>query len=59
MLFFNIWQARQMFLGEMASLEVILKTQTLRVPKPIKVVELPGDNTVQVMEHLEIKSLHR
>ncbi|KAF2976963.1 hypothetical protein EK904_009318 [Melospiza melodia maxima] len=49
----------QMFLGEMASLEAILKTQTVRVPKPIKVVELPGDNTVEVMEHLEMKSLHR
>lgn len=47
-----------MFLGETASLEAILKTQT-RVPKPIKVVELPGDNTVLVMEHLEMKSLNR
>ncbi|TRZ06204.1 hypothetical protein HGM15179_020904, partial [Zosterops borbonicus] len=59
MFFFNIWQARRMFLGEMASLEAILKTQTARVPKPIKVVELPGDNTVLVMEHLEMKSLNR
>ncbi|NWH92826.1 KT3K kinase, partial [Aegithalos caudatus] len=52
-------EARRMFLGEMASLETILKTQTARVPKPIKVVELPGDNTVLVMEHLEMKSLKR
>lgn len=48
-----------MFLGEMASLEAILKTQTVRVRKPIKVVELPGDNTVLVMEHLEMKTLNR
>ncbi|KAI1239667.1 hypothetical protein IHE44_0011091 [Lamprotornis superbus] len=52
-------RARRMFLGEVASLEAILKTQTVRVPKPIKVVELPGDNTVLVMEHLEMKSLNR
>nr|XP_031363181.1 ketosamine-3-kinase-like [Lonchura striata domestica] len=52
-------EARRMFLGEMASLEAILKTQTVRVPKPIKAVELPGDNTVLVMEHLEMKSLNR
>ncbi|XP_041265614.1 ketosamine-3-kinase-like [Onychostruthus taczanowskii] len=52
-------QARRMFLREMASLEAILKTQTVRVPKPIKVVELPGDNTVLVMAHVEMKSLHR
>ncbi|XP_041567256.2 ketosamine-3-kinase-like [Taeniopygia guttata] len=51
--------ARRMFLGEMASLEAILKTQTVRVPKPIKAVELPGDNTVLVMEHLEMKRLNR
>uniref|UniRef100_A0A8C3Q821 protein-ribulosamine 3-kinase n=1 Tax=Geospiza parvula TaxID=87175 RepID=A0A8C3Q821_GEOPR len=37
--------------------QAILKTQTVRVPKPIKTVELPGDNTVLVMEHLEMKSL--
>ncbi|CAN8220588.1 unnamed protein product [Coccothraustes coccothraustes] len=49
----------RMFLGEMASLEAILKTQTVRLPKPIKVVELPGDNTVLVIEHWEIRSLHR
>ncbi|NXB60260.1 KT3K kinase, partial [Struthidea cinerea] len=52
-------EARRMFEGEMASLEAILKTQTVRVPKPIKVVELPGDNTVLVMEHLEMKTLNR
>ncbi|KAM7025513.1 ketosamine-3-kinase-like [Acridotheres tristis] len=52
-------EARRMFLGEVASLEAILKTRTVRVPKPIKVVELPEDNTVLVMEHLEMKSLNR
>ncbi|KAM4878541.1 LOW QUALITY PROTEIN: ketosamine-3-kinase-like [Sylvia borin] len=51
----RVTEARRMFLGEMANLEAILKMQRARVPKPIKVVELPGDNTVLVMEHLEIK----
>ncbi|XP_032942426.1 ketosamine-3-kinase-like [Catharus ustulatus] len=51
-------RARRMFLGGIASLEAILKTQTVRVPKPIKVVELPASNTVLVMEHLKMKSLN-
>uniref|UniRef100_U3JZJ4 protein-ribulosamine 3-kinase n=1 Tax=Ficedula albicollis TaxID=59894 RepID=U3JZJ4_FICAL len=54
-----VWQQEREKWQEMASLEAILKTQAVRVPKPIKVVELPGDNTVLVMEHLEIKSLNR
>ncbi|NXY21404.1 KT3K kinase, partial [Atrichornis clamosus] len=52
-------EARRMFVGEMVSLEAILKTQTVKVPKPIRVVDLPGGNTVLVMEHLEMKSLNR
>ncbi|NXN79114.1 KT3K kinase, partial [Bombycilla garrulus] len=52
-------EARRMFLGEMASLEAILKTQTIKVPKPIKIVEVPGDDTVLVMEHMEMKNLNR
>lgn len=54
-----LWQARRMFEGEMASLEAILKTQTIKVPKPIKVIELPGVSTLFVMEHLEMRGLNR
>lgn len=43
----------------MASLEAILKTQTLKVPKPIKVIDLPGGSTLFVMEHLEMRGLNR
>uniref|UniRef100_A0A8C3PN18 protein-ribulosamine 3-kinase n=1 Tax=Calidris pygmaea TaxID=425635 RepID=A0A8C3PN18_9CHAR len=52
-------EARRMFEGEMASLETILKTQTIKVPKPIKVIDLPGGNTLFVMEHLEMRGLNR
>ncbi|XP_019398256.1 PREDICTED: ketosamine-3-kinase-like isoform X3 [Crocodylus porosus] len=48
-----------MFEGEMASLEALLKTQTIKVPKPIKVIDLPGGTTLFVMEHLEMKGLNR
>lgn len=59
MLSFNIWQARRMFEGEMASLEAILKTGTIKVPKPIKVIDLPGGSTAFVMEHLDMRGLSR
>nr|XP_033817244.1 ketosamine-3-kinase-like [Geotrypetes seraphini] len=52
-------EARRMFEGEMASLESILQTATVRVPKPIKVIDLPGGGSVFVMEHMEMKSLNR
>ncbi|XP_014809529.1 PREDICTED: ketosamine-3-kinase-like isoform X2 [Calidris pugnax] len=52
-------EARRMFEGEMASLEALLKTQTIKVPKPIKVIDLPGGNTLFVMEHLEMRGLNR
>ncbi|XP_059588167.1 ketosamine-3-kinase isoform X2 [Alligator mississippiensis] len=52
-------RARRMFEGEMASLEALLKTQTIKVPKPIKVIDLPGGTTLFVMEHLEMKGLNR
>ncbi|XP_075375008.1 ketosamine-3-kinase-like isoform X3 [Mycteria americana] len=52
-------EARRMFEGEMASLEAILKTQTIKVPKPIKVIDLPGGSTLFVMEHLEMRGLNR
>ncbi|NXS01685.1 KT3K kinase, partial [Oxylabes madagascariensis] len=52
-------EARRMFEGEMASLEAIWKTQTIKVPKPIKVIDLPGGSTAFVMEHLEMGGLNR
>ncbi|CAI8023207.1 Fructosamine-3-kinase [Geodia barretti] len=50
-------EAEVMFKGEAASLEAILKTDTLRVPKPVKVAEYPGGGWVLVTEHLNIGSL--
>ncbi|RLV90221.1 hypothetical protein DV515_00014530 [Chloebia gouldiae] len=52
-------EARRMFEGEMASLEAILKTEMIKVPKPIKVIDLPGGSTVFVMEHLEMRDVNR
>jgi fructosamine-3-kinase len=52
-------QARQMFEGEMASLEALRNTGLVRVPKPMKVIDLPGGGAVFVMEHLKMKSLSR
>uniref|UniRef100_A0A8D0GPH0 protein-ribulosamine 3-kinase n=1 Tax=Sphenodon punctatus TaxID=8508 RepID=A0A8D0GPH0_SPHPU len=52
-------QARTMFEGEMASLEAILQTNTLRVPKPMKVIDLPGGGALFVMEYLKMKSLNK
>nr|XP_025043784.1 ketosamine-3-kinase isoform X3 [Pelodiscus sinensis] len=52
-------QARRMFEGEMESLSAILQTQTVKVPKPIKVIDVPGGSTLFVMEHLEMRSLNR
>uniref|UniRef100_A0A4X1U0T8 protein-ribulosamine 3-kinase n=1 Tax=Sus scrofa TaxID=9823 RepID=A0A4X1U0T8_PIG len=50
-------QARRMFEGELASLTAILKTGTVRVPKPIKVLDAPGGGSLLVMEHLDMRSL--
>ncbi|KAG6932030.1 fructosamine 3 kinase [Chelydra serpentina] len=52
-------QARKMFEGEMASLEAIQKTNTLRVPQPIKVIDLPGEGAMFVMEYLKMKNLNK
>ncbi|XP_048411507.1 ketosamine-3-kinase [Stegostoma tigrinum] len=52
-------QAKTMFDGEMASLEAILKTNTVKVPKPIKVISLSDGGAVFVMEHLDIHGLSR
>ncbi|VFV26973.1 fructosamine-3-kinase-like isoform [Lynx pardinus] len=50
-------QARQMFQGEMASLEALQATGLVRVPRPIKVIDLPGGGAAFVMEHLKMRSL--
>lgn len=52
-------QARQMFEGEMASLEALQTTGLVRVPRPIKVIDLPGGGAAFVMEHLKMRSLSR
>lgn len=48
-----------MFDGEMASLTAILQTKTVKVPKPIKVIDLPAGGTLFVMEHLDMRGLNR
>lgn len=48
-----------MFDGEMASLTAILKTGTVKVPKPIKVLDAPGGGSMLVMEHLDMRYLSR
>ncbi|CAL8303667.1 unnamed protein product [Merluccius merluccius] len=50
-------QAKRMFDGEMASLDAILKTETIKVPKPVKVVELDKGGSVFIMEHLDMRGL--
>nr|BAG57005.1 unnamed protein product [Homo sapiens] len=50
-------EARRMFEGEMASLTAILKTNTVKVPKPIKVLDAPGGGSVLVMEHMDMRHL--
>ncbi|XP_063148644.1 ketosamine-3-kinase-like isoform X1 [Candoia aspera] len=52
-------EARRMFDGEMASLTTILQTQTVKVPKPMKVIDLPEGGALFVMEHLDMRSLNR
>ncbi|XP_032033833.2 fructosamine-3-kinase [Hylobates moloch] len=50
-------QARQMFEGEVASLEALRSTGLVRVPRPMKVIDLPGGGAAFVMEHLKMRSL--
>lgn len=52
-------EAKLMFEGEMASLEAILKTETVKVPKPIKVIELDTGGCIFVMEHLDMNGLSK
>lgn len=56
---FDLTQARLMFDGEMASLEAILQTATVKVPKPVKVIDMERGGAVFVMEHLDMGSLNR
>ncbi|XP_049600700.1 ketosamine-3-kinase isoform X1 [Syngnathus scovelli] len=52
-------QAKLMFDGEMASLEAIIKTGTIQVPKPVKVIELATGGCMFVMEYLDIRALSK
>ncbi|XP_051572455.1 ketosamine-3-kinase-like [Myxocyprinus asiaticus] len=52
-------EARRMFDGEIASLEAILSTNTVKTPRPVKVVDLERNGAVLVMEHVDMKSLNR
>ncbi|XP_075435784.1 ketosamine-3-kinase-like isoform X2 [Ascaphus truei] len=52
-------QARTMFDGEIAGLEAIRETNTVRVPQPIAVTDLPTGGALLVMEHLEMKNVSR
>ncbi|KAJ8251400.1 hypothetical protein GJAV_G00220940 [Gymnothorax javanicus] len=52
-------QARLMFDGEAASLDAILKTGTVKVPQPIKVIDLNTGGAVFAMEHVDMRSLSR
>ncbi|XP_012695195.1 ketosamine-3-kinase [Clupea harengus] len=52
-------EAKRMFVGEMASLEAILQTNTVKVPKPVKVIDLDRGGAVFVMEHVDMRSLSK
>lgn len=43
----------------MASLEAIQKTKIVRVPQPIKVIDLPGGGAMFAMEYLKMKHLNK
>lgn len=43
----------------MASLEAIQKTNIVRVPQPIKVIDLPGGGAMFAMEYLKMKHLNK
>ena len=46
-----------MFDGEMASLIAIAATNTVRVPKPIQVLNNPKGGSSIVLEYLEMKGM--
>ncbi|XP_031551452.1 ketosamine-3-kinase-like isoform X2 [Actinia tenebrosa] len=50
--------SRVMFEGELNSLEALMKTNTVRVPRPVKVLDYPeGNGSMLVMEHLDLRGL--
>lgn len=52
-------EARRMFDGEMASLEAILCSNTVKVPRPVKVVDLERSGAILIMEHVDMRSLNK
>ncbi|XP_077995391.1 ketosamine-3-kinase-like isoform X2 [Glandiceps talaboti] len=50
--------ARTMFDGEMAGLDAILATNTVKVPHPYKVLD-HGTGAILIMEHLDMRGLGR
>lgn len=48
-----------MFVGEMASLEAIFQTNTVKVPKPVKVIDLERGGSAFVMEHVDMRGLSK
>ncbi|KAI7789531.1 ketosamine-3-kinase [Triplophysa rosa] len=52
-------EARRMFDGEMASLEAILSTNTVKVPRPMKVVDLERSGALLIMEHVDMRILNK
>ncbi|XP_068606299.1 ketosamine-3-kinase-like [Brachionichthys hirsutus] len=52
-------EAKLMFDGEKASLEALQRTETVKVPNPIRVIELDTGGCVFVMEHLDMRGLSK
>ncbi|EEC08540.1 ketosamine-3-kinase, putative [Ixodes scapularis] len=52
-------RARQMFDGEFAALTEILKTNTVRVPTPIAIVDNPEGGAALAMEYVEMRHLSK
>uniref|UniRef100_A0A8C4WTZ0 protein-ribulosamine 3-kinase n=1 Tax=Eptatretus burgeri TaxID=7764 RepID=A0A8C4WTZ0_EPTBU len=52
-------EAKLMFDGEVASLQAIRSTNTVRIPRPIKSLVNPAGGAVLIMEHLDMHSLNR
>ncbi|GIY84200.1 ketosamine-3-kinase [Caerostris darwini] len=51
--------AEVMFEGELEGLKTIQKTKTVRVPAPLKVINLKPYGTVLVMEYIDMKGLSK
>ncbi|CAL1276696.1 unnamed protein product [Larinioides sclopetarius] len=52
-------KADVMFEGELEGLKAIKKTNTVRVPTPIKVIDLKSSGTCLVMEYIEMSGLSK